>query len=111
MSRLPDPVRRGRAGSAAPSNSSPECRMYRRVLSLMALLSLVVAVGCKKKKDEGGPGGGLPSVSASTPEEAFNRFKKAMAEEDEKTLLALMTPDQINQSVEQPIRTALRSIN
>jgi len=86
--------------------------MYRRVLGLVALLALVFAVGCsKKKKDAGGGSGGLPSVSASTPQEAFDRFKAAMADEDEKTMLALLPPEQVDIAVEGPIMSGMSAVN
>jgi len=77
--------------------------MYRRVLGLVGLLALVMVVGCKKKADSGkGPGPSGPTVvTAKTPQEAFDLYKKAAVERDVKTVVALMVPEEVDKTVMQ----------
>ncbi len=84
--------------------------MYRRALGLVALLALVFAVGCGKKKSEAPKGPGGTSTAAGTPEEAFKQFQKAAADKDLKGMAALMTPELVDKTFEKVFGMVLLSV-
>jgi hypothetical protein len=68
----------------------------------VALLALVFAVGCSGKKKTEGPGSGPggTTVTADTPQKAFEKMRQAAADQDTKTMVALMTDELVDKGVE-----------